>query len=502
MPYVNAVVHLPAPSTRWVAAGEDNSAGPVVATSDDGMTWTTSGPVGNVGVGALLVTSQGKLLAATGSFASFLTQDGAVYTSSDGVTWTKGAAFQGFHPTALALDPTQPGKVWLGTTQGVYAGDESGAAFAPVDLLGTTVSSVLAMSDPTMTNPELVIAGTGDYGDSLIGNGTDAFMTSFSPDLATRVYGTYAGGAGKDVYRAVADPVFTVIPLMVTASTNIPGSGQSSQTKQQPAAGTLTVPLDVQHDLVTAYLAEIAPSADLAISVTAQPCPATIGKPVTLTVIVTNNGPSAAAKPYFSVAVDPVGIKLTDFQDQQVVSVPSDWNCSFAHLGSMHCFAQGDLPAPNPSPYKATFQFSFDADPHSKMLARIRSDKTPDPLDSNNEFKFDLLNAKSCSSSASSSSTAASSGTNTSTGASTTTSGTGASTTTNGAGAATTTGTDTSGTTSGSGGSSGGGTGCAIVSRSTRTDSRELALFALLGLGALGRRRAAHGRRARSASIP
>ncbi|WP_371407591.1 hypothetical protein OHA10_19095 [Kribbella sp. NBC_00662] len=126
---------------------------------------------------------------------------------------------------------------------------------------------------------------------------------------------------------------------------------------------------------------DLSASADLAITKTAQPAPVQAGRPVTYTLTVTNNGPSAAQSVTIS---DPVPAPL-----QYVSATPSTGSCTEA-AGTVKCevgtVAPGDVVT-----VSVVAGVPSGAPPNQLDNTATVKSPTPDPVDDNNSATYTLM---------------------------------------------------------------------------------------------------------------
>jgi uncharacterized repeat protein (TIGR01451 family)/LPXTG-motif cell wall-anchored protein len=126
---------------------------------------------------------------------------------------------------------------------------------------------------------------------------------------------------------------------------------------------------------------DLTASADLAITKTAQPVPVQAGRPVTYTLTVTNNGPSAAQ----SVKVtDPVPAPLT-----YASSTTSSGSCTEAD-GTVTC-AVGTVAPGDVVTVTVVANVPSGAPPNQLANTATVSSPTPDPVDDNNSATYTLM---------------------------------------------------------------------------------------------------------------
>lgn len=173
--------------------------------------WTTGGPYGGT-VTALAVDSRDPAVLYAG------TPDSGIFKSTDsGASWsdasrglsTTGSYAHGPHAVyALAVDPTDPRRLFAGTAWGVYASTDAGASWsgAGTGALGGKTIRALAI-DPT--RPSTVFAGCEDlgvYGSYDSGNtwtrlmGYPVSALAIDPLTPSTVY---AGGGYAGVYKTI-----------------------------------------------------------------------------------------------------------------------------------------------------------------------------------------------------------------------------------------------------------------------------------------------------------
>jgi photosystem II stability/assembly factor-like uncharacterized protein len=112
----------------------------VLATADDGLTWTSAGKAPAYNLLALAVDPRNP-----GTLYVASWKNGVFRTSNGGRTWTTvGATFSG----PIAIDPQAPSTLYLGTTDGIAKTLDGGKTWRPADA-GIVASDVLS----TATDP-------------------------------------------------------------------------------------------------------------------------------------------------------------------------------------------------------------------------------------------------------------------------------------------------------------------------------------------------------------
>ncbi|TDW15039.1 DUF7507 domain-containing protein [Kribbella kalugense] len=126
---------------------------------------------------------------------------------------------------------------------------------------------------------------------------------------------------------------------------------------------------------------DLTTSADLAITKTAQPTPVQAGRPVTYTLTVTNNGPSAAESVKVS---DPVPAPL-----QYVSATPSSGSCT-EEAGTVTC-AVGTVAPGDVVTVSVVANVPSGTPPNNLDNTATVSSPTPDPVDDNNSATYTLM---------------------------------------------------------------------------------------------------------------
>jgi uncharacterized repeat protein (TIGR01451 family) len=130
---------------------------------------------------------------------------------------------------------------------------------------------------------------------------SDAFVTKLSRDGASIVYSTYLGGSGLDIGNGIA--------VDASANAYVTGNTFSFDFPTTPFPIRSASPFD-------AFVAKLALSADLAITLTGTPNPVMINDQLTYSLIVTNNGPDPATSSRVTDTL-PAGVSLVSSETSQ-----------------------------------------------------------------------------------------------------------------------------------------------------------------------------------------
>ncbi|MFF0344315.1 hypothetical protein [Kribbella sp. NPDC004875] len=251
-----------------------------------------------------------------------------------------------------------------------------GAAKADVVVTKTTLTKPVVAGEPITYQIKVRNAGPSDAKAVQLKDDVPAAVTGITADTSA---GSCAVSSGQ-VACALGD-LTAGSTATVTVTGTVSPKAVGELTNAATAGSTTPDPDDSNNtgrttDKVTA-------SADLAITKTAQPVPVHAGAPLTYTLTVTNNGPSAAQ----SVKVtDPVPAPL-----EYVSSTTSSGSCTAAG-GTVSCslgtVAPGDVVT-----VTVVANVPSGAPPNDLANTATVASPTPDPVDENNSATYTLTTA-------------------------------------------------------------------------------------------------------------
>jgi hypothetical protein len=300
---LSLVLDARAPATLY-AGGGDSQTGLLYKSTDGGNTWTsmTTG-LAPLEVNSIVIDpgSSSTLYAAVGAGG---TSNGSripgVYKSTNGgASWTL-AVQTAWDAVTLGISPTSPATVYLSgypnffgkdvgatpTGQGLYSSADGGATWALLGLNGHLVNAVVV----DKTNPSnLVVAAQG---------GRTQFLATLKPDGSALTGSSFYGGTGTDEALAVAaGPGNNAFFAGMARSQDYP--------KQSPLGlrGALTVSIPRGTGSLSTAVGLTTgkpPETDVGIGLSFDPPTfLTLHHSRTVTVTITNNGPSAVDNVYY-----------------------------------------------------------------------------------------------------------------------------------------------------------------------------------------------------------
>ncbi|WP_328997312.1 hypothetical protein OHA18_22925 [Kribbella sp. NBC_00709] len=243
----------------------------------------------------------------------------------------------------------------------------------------------LVVTKETLTKP--VVAGQPiTYKISVRNDGpSDARKVQLTDDVPSAVTGVTADSSAGSCTVSSAQVSCALGDLTAGSTATITVTGTVSAKAigdlTNSATATSSTPDPDSSNNTGRTTKDLTASADLAITKTAQPTPVQAGRPVTYTLTVTNNGPSAAQ----SVTVtDPVPSPL-----QYVSATPSSGSCTEAD-GTVKCtvgtVAPGDVVT-----VTVVANVPSGAPPNQLDNTATVKSPTPDPVDDNNSATYTLM---------------------------------------------------------------------------------------------------------------
>jgi murein DD-endopeptidase MepM/ murein hydrolase activator NlpD/photosystem II stability/assembly factor-like uncharacterized protein len=165
---IRAIAPSPSvPTVLYISSGRDGVDHGQFRSTDGGATWTrmSIGPTAGAAVGFFAIDP----VTPTTIYAGTPSVRGLYKSTDGGISWTTLGQDGGF---SLAIDPTRPSNVYLGSGDGAYKSTDGGATWSAVGSGLPTLAGVTAVTiNPA--SPSIVYAATAGQGDGGVYRSTD-----------------------------------------------------------------------------------------------------------------------------------------------------------------------------------------------------------------------------------------------------------------------------------------------------------------------------------------